>query len=282
MSEYENVKMTESEMVDSFNALRKQIMLCKVAIGVGFIGIAVCFVMKKIVFAIAMMVVFIGGASKLTEYTKQIKEISGNGILKKIFYELFDEVSFDHDGHYEKSEIAEANFGYPYHTIKGTDLVRAQYKGKDISLCDLELVGTSHSNSSSHDSTVFHGLWVIYDLGKEFDANLSICEMNSIEKKISDKGIEIDNPEFDKKYRVITDDVVAGKNILNDSLMQLILDFDKKANAKSNIAFLRNGKIHIALNTNTDPLAVKSSDIEGLKALFMSKITVITDFIDQL
>jgi len=283
MSEYENVKMTESEMIDAFNALRKKMFLSKLAIIVGFIGISAFFLMNKIIFAVAMIVVFIGGAMKYGSYNKEIKDIAGNGILKKIFYELLDEMEFDHNGHYEKAEIEEAKFLYPYHTIKGTDLVKGKYKGKDISLCDLELVGTTHTRGSSHDSTVFHGLWVIYDLGKNFNANLSILEMNAIEKKISEKGFETDNAEFNKKYTSMADDVVEAKKILTDRLMNMILEFDKAANAKSNVAFLRNGKIHVALNNNSmDPLAVKASDPEVLKTQYMAKIKVITDFIDEL
>jgi len=106
--------------------------------------------------------------------------------------------------------------------------------------------------------------------------------MSSIEKNISEKGFETNNSEFNKKYGLFADDVEEGRKILSDKLMNQILDFDEKANAKSNIAFLKNGKVHIALNNVKDPFAVNASDPEKLKQEFTSKISVITEFIDKL
>jgi len=282
MNDYKDVKMTDSEMVDAFKTLSKQMLISKIAIAVGFIGIAFFFITNKILFAVVMMIVFIGGASKYTQYNKQIKDISGNGVLKKVFFKLFDEVEYDHDAHYDESTIDEAGFRYPYHTVSGTDLVKGKYKDRDISLCDIELISTSHSRGSSHDKTVFHGLWVVYDLGKSFGTNLSILEMSSIEKTLSEKGFETGNEEFNKKYTLIADDESEGRKILTDGMIQKILDFDNAANAKSNVAFLKDGRMHVALNTTFDPFAVKSSDIDVLTAQYTAKIKVITDFIDNI
>jgi len=68
------------------------------------------------------------------------------------------------------------------------------------------------------------------------------------------------------------------------ALMEYIVQMDEKADAKTNLSFLRNGKLHIALNSGRDSLEIKgfSSDVEKIKAQFEAEIRQVTDVIDEL
>jgi len=62
------------------------------------------------------------------------------------------------------------------------------------------------------------------------------------------------------------------------------MQMDQKADAKTNLSFLRGGKLHVALNSGRDSFEIKRNmhDVQKIRAQFEGELKYVTDLIDEL
>lgn len=107
--------------------------------------------------------------------------------------------------------------------------------------------------------TVFKGIFFIADFNKHFHGKTYVVpnagdlfqDIGKLLQKWSGRGdiVKLDNPEFEKWFTVYGTDQVEARYILSPSLMELLLNFRRKAAAAVHISFIHS-KLFVALSVD--------------------------------
>ncbi|MCF2679364.1 DUF3137 domain-containing protein [Faecalicatena contorta] len=132
--------------------------------------------------------------------------------------------------------------------------------------------------------TFFRGQWLICDLGKEFPGEVFISANPKKGKPSLERDVTMDNEEFNDRFCVKTKVPEEAFYILTPHMMEHILEMADKANGWVYMAFLRSGKIHIAVNTDRDifELGDTKADYDTLHQKFLDELKWFADMIDAL
>lgn len=190
----------------------------------------------------------------------------------------------------ETEEGVSGAFPFGFDKASGGDYIKASYRGVGLELCDLmleeevrETTTDSDGNSTSDTSNkiVFVGQWLILDFHKELSADLGVFE--GLRKRYDQ--IETENAEFNKRYGISCDSVHDAFYILTPNMMEHIMAMDRRAGGKVYLRFLREGKIHVAVNSRRDHFEVGSlndADLPSLRMKFRGEVRYVTELIDAL
>ena len=177
-----------------------------------------------------------------------------------------------------------------YHGLPFDPHIKASYRGVGLELCDLMLeeevrtTSTDSDGNSTSDTSnriVFVGQWLILDFHKELSADLGVYE--GLRKRYDQ--IETENAEFNKRYGISCDSVHDAFYILTPNMMEHIMAMDRRAGGKVYLRFLREGKIHVAVNSRRDHFEVGSlndADLPSLRMKFRGEVRYVTELIDAL
>ncbi len=287
------------EQDESMNAeLRKLQSILLILRVLMFICYAVAFVF--VIFAIVnstfptgliVMVIVCGIITMVQDhFTKKMKTYVSDNITKQALSDVFDIAEYNPFGHIDSSKITGAYFGIgSFDNLEGSDYVRGTYKGLPIEFCDMHLTERhTRTNEDGREEeyyeTVFRGLWLICDFGKELSASMRLWERDKLGKLVGGKGIATENERFNKNFHIESDVEVEAFYILTPHMMEYILEMDKKADGQTHMRFDRGGKVQIAIGTNRDSFEVSKNvkDATLLRKQFVREIRYITDIIDEL
>jgi len=265
-------------------ALQKQNMLWKGILLAVVIGTVACMFMQVTPGVIVGMIAIVAVGMKSNKISKIVKKNAGNNIVTQVINEIFDDVQYDPFGHISSYDVDSANFRFDYDRIEGSDHIIGKYKGLNVELSDVDLIVVTHDKDGEHESHVFKGMWMICDFGKQIVADVQVCEKTKLGQLLNKGGIHTENEAFNKQFNIRSESQEEAFYILTPHMMEYIIKMDAKANAKTNLSFLKNGNLHIALNSGRDSLEIKgfSSDVEKIKAQFQAEIHQVTDVIDEL
>jgi len=222
---------------------------------------------------------------KSGKYSNIVKKNVGSNITSQVLRNVFDEVQYDPLSHISGFDLDRADFKFHYDKIEGSDHVLGKYKGLNIEMSDVKLISISHDKDGhTEENTIFEGLWMICDFGKHLVADVQVCERSRLGQLFSKGGIKTENEAFNKQFFIRSSSQEEAFYILTPHMMEYIVQMDAKANARTYLSFLRNGKLHIALHSGKDSFEIKgfSSDVEKIKGQFEAEIRQITDLIDEL
>jgi len=284
MRDIDELKIKDDQMSEEIKSLQRKAVIAKICMIGGFIGIAVCFITNHIPVAIACMALMIFGASNTKKTGESMKGLVGEGIVKQVVTKIFSEVNYDPFGYLDDRQIDSAEFDFPYNRSEGNDYVHGKYKDFDIEMSGLRLISVSHSDGHDHENSVFRGIWMICDFGRGFKANVSISEKNALDKLSREQGVETEDAAFNKQFRIISDNDEQALSFLSPKLREYIVATDAKSKKKTSLCFLKNGKLHIALDYGKQAFTVsgKSGSVDEIKAQFAAEIKVLTDIIDDI
>ena len=248
-------------------------------------------------YSVGVIIIVIGGGVLCTglitlkEYKGHIKEQLSRSVVPQVLSEVFDQVEYDAYRHISPEVIyASGAFPFGFDKASGGDYIKASYRGVGLELCDLmleeevrETTTDSDGNSTSDTSNriVFVGQWLILDFHKELSADLGVYE--GLRKRYDQ--IETENAEFNKRYGISCDSVHDAFYILTPNMMEHIMAMDRRAGGKVYLRFLREGKIHVAVNSRRDHFEVGSlndADLPSLRMKFRGEVRYVTELIDAL
>lgn len=251
----------------------------------GFAGFIVAGIVSKIAAVILCVAFFLLGAAVASKAKRAIKQAASSGILKQALEDVFDDVEYDAFSHFPSSVVDSAGFGFNYDEMEGSDYVRGKYKGLNIEMSDINLIDVT-VDSDGHDSrtSVFHGMWLICDFGKELTADVRVCERSKLGKALGKGGIKTENEAFNKQFKITSSDEENAFYILTPHMMEYIVEMDEKAKARTYLSFMRGGKLHVALDSGKDAFEVGRGkyDAVQIREQFVSEIRFVTDLIDEL
>lgn len=263
----------------------------KIVLGVGGI-LSVVGVMCGQFVVIFIPGVILGGigAIVMNKGEKAMKEITSSRIVQEALEEVFDHVDYQPFSHLSSSCVYSADLGFRFDEVSGSDYVKAEYKGLPIEMSDLQLetVDTIRDEETNTDrevrNTVFHGMWLVCDFGKELSANLQIRERGTWSKLLGRGGIQLENQAFNRRFLVTSENEHEAFYILTPHMMEYILGMVDKANGSTSLSFIREGKMHVAIASGRDAFEVGKGRVNAaeLRRKFVGEIRYVTDLIDEL
>lgn len=156
-------------------------------------------------------------------------------------------------------------FPHAIDRYRGNDYVKGSIDNVALEFSDVHAeYQTRDSKGRTQWHTLFRGLFLIAEFNKHFKSRTVILPdlaqkqfgsllggwLQSMNRS-RDELIRLDNPEFEKKFVVYGNDAIEARYILTHSMMQQILDFQRKLTAPLSISFVHN-HIHIAIDTRKD------------------------------
>ena len=173
-------------------------------------------------------------------------------------------LTYDPAGYIPKADFKRAKiFSYRADSYHGEDLVRGTYKGVPIRFSELKVQEVHNNGKNTNRHTFFDGVFLIADFHKDFkyrhwvlpdtaEAAFGQVFGNFLQKlNLPGRGhmTRMEDPAFEKKFVVYTEDDVEARYILTPKLMHTMLKLSerfRKGASKIGFAFM-NSNVYIAI-----------------------------------
>lgn len=195
------------------------------------------------------------------------------GFKNKVISAIVSNVSLGlyYDARLEISREAFRSSGlfttYP-HRYSGEDLIGGRYGKTDFKLSEVHAEERrqrrTKNGTQTYYVTIFKGLFLIADFHKHFRGRTFVLPDNSegifgtwLSKKLQSfsggRGelVYLEDPEFEKHFKVYSNDQVEARYILSTSLMEDILHLRKRFGTSIRLSFLRSN-VYLAIPTSRD------------------------------
>ncbi|MDD2829319.1 MAG: DUF3137 domain-containing protein [Sulfuricurvum sp.] len=162
---------------------------------------------------------------------------------------------------FERSQL----FNHSIDRYRGNDYVKGSIDGVPIEFSDVHAeYQTRDSKGRTQWHTLFRGLFLVAEFNKHFKSR-TVLLPDLAEKTFGnliggwlqslnisrDKVIQLDDPEFEKKFVVYGNDPIEARYILSHSMMNRIVEFQKKISYPLFISFVYN-HIHVGIGAGKD------------------------------
>ena len=174
--------------------------------------------------------------------------------------------------------------------FSSNNYVSGYYKDIKAEMSDVHIQDES-TDSDGHTTytTIFRGQWMIFDFNKYFKSNIQVWEkkvFGSISKRVSFKQhkVEMEDIDFNKKFKVIADNDLDAFYILTPRIMERIKEVEQAINGTLLMVFLNN-QLHVGVynNKTTFKLNVrKKINFEEFATNSIKDLDAIVKFIDIL
>ena len=286
----EKQNMTNEQLEKMLSRQRSAVTFFKfITYAFGIAAIVLIFV-GKIFIVIACLVLACVFGYQLAKHSEALKQTLGSNVINSVLGEVFETVEYNPFG--KVSSVSDAGMVFPfrYDKLRGSDYIKATYRGLNIELSDIELIHTeeredAEGHTESSEETVFQGQWLICDFGKELSGEVHISGKSKKHHGGSIKGnVKMENEQFNKQFSVNAQDPQEAYYILTPHMMEYILSMSEKSGGTVYMSFLRGGKLHVAVQTGRDffELGSDSVDIESLRNKFLKELHWFTSIIDEL
>ena len=289
----EKQKLTSEQLENELKSRKTKSLLAKIlTYGCGLLTILL-FAMNSYVAAVICLVLTFVGGYQMSKQDGAIKTLLGDNVIKNLINEVFDGAEYAPFKHIDTTKVTEAGMVFPfeYDSVNGSDYIKGSYKGLDVELSDIELrkVDTRYDETAQQwkdeEQLVFKGQWLICDFGKELSGEIHISDgAKKLRKQHKNDSVEMENTAFNDRFLVTSDDAHEAYYILTPHMMEYILTMAGKSGGEVYMAFLRGGKLHIAVKTERDffELGKTKTNIDELSRKFREEIKWFTDIIDVL
>jgi hypothetical protein len=241
-----------------------------------------------ILLAIIGIIIIAAGLHKLKRTKEEFSYLSKSQLYKKIigFYNLDYSPFSGIDSHVVDKTNLFPNFDQFY----SEDYIQGEYKGVELKLSEIELrkiVIREVGNKTIYtEEKIFGGLFIITDFHKRFSSTSYILPNKWIKISIGlpsiYKRVALEDPIFEKKFDVYSDNQIEARYILTPAFMERIMSLNKMG--KIRCCFIDKQMI-IALELNKDFLPELSLyeviDKERIRKL-LDELQVIFDVINTL
>ena len=238
---------------------------------------------------VCLVLTFIFGY-QLSRHSEALKKTLGSNVINEVLEEVFETVEYNPFGKISSISSAGMVFPFRYDKLRGSDYIKATYRGLNVELSDVELINAEElidadGNVDRSENTVFRGQWLICDFGKELSGEVHISGNSKKSYGVSISGnVKMENERFNRQFFVNAQNPQEAYYILTPHMMDYILTMSEKSGGTVYMSFLRDGKLHIAVQTGRDFFELGGSkvNIESLRNKFLGELHWFTDIIDEL
>ena len=222
----------------------------------------------------------------------EMRNYLGGTVIPVVLSQVFDDLEYEKNGYIDGGLIKSVDMSFPFRfdDVIGSDHVRGTYRDVHVELSDIRLMTVSTYTATDKDGnprteekrkTVFQGQWLILDFHKELSADLCVFEGG---RKRSGQ-IETESAAFNEKFGISCDSAHDAFYILTPHMMEHILTMDQRAGGGISLHFLKEGKVHVAVNSGRDHFEAGSLEyvkVSELLRRFRDEVWYVTDLIDTL
>ena len=284
----EEKQITTNEQLEAeLQSLRSKATVAKIlTYGSGAAAI-LCFITGLIPVAIVFIVLALVGGYQLEKNSSRLKKILSDNVISSVLKEaLGDAVEYNPWGKINPGSMV---FPFSYNCADGSDHIKAVYHGVNVELGDIELIDESEvtdeeGRTERTRNTQFKGQWLTCDFGKELAGEVYISERTKKTRRSLKSNVTMDNEQFDKRFCVRADDPQEAYYILTPHMMEYIISIADKSGGTVYMSFLRDGKLHVAVQTGRDffELGKNNANVEELRQKFLGELRWFTDIVDTL
>lgn len=234
------------------------------------------------------------GSSAISKAKSEVKDKLSKSVIPEVLSSVFDGVQYDPDGRISDDVIHGTHMFFPFHftDIDGSDLIRGSYRGVNIEMSDITLTEVREytetdddGNTETHTQTSVHftGQWLTCDFHKQLSADLCVFESN---RRMRPRDlIETENEAFNQKYGVSCSSPHDAFYVLTPHMMEYIMTMDERAGGNTYLRFLKEGRVHVAVNSGRnhfEPDNLEDAGLDALRHKFRNEVQYVVDLIDAL
>ena len=220
-------------------------------------------------------------SAPITSYKSDVK----SQIFPKIF-QFFGDFTYSENGGLSIQSLKPSDIVPSYDTESTEDYIKGDYKGVSLELTEACLQNESRdSKGNRRTTTVFNGLFVLLSMHKNFKGKTIIKKDagaigNWFKKKFSKlENVQLEDPEFEKKFEVYSDDQIEARYLLTTSFMERLLKLEKLLAAKGLQASFYDDKLLIMIPSKENRFETASVFIP---ATFEEDINIILAEMDEI
>jgi len=199
-----------------------------------------------------------------TTMMRRVKLLYKKLVVPSLLKELDPGLSYNPEGHIPKEEFRRSKiFSQSIDSYEGEDLVFGSYKGIPVRFSELTVQEKHSDGKNTTYHTFFSGVFMIADFNKDFkyshwvlpdtaEAAFGQVVGNFLQKlKLPGRGhmTRMEDPAFEKKFVVYTEDDVEARYILTPKLMHTMLKLSerfRKGASRIGFAFM-DSNVYVAI-----------------------------------
>ena len=283
----EKQTMTNEQLEAAINSARAKEKIANFLIYGAGAAMILMFCLKKILPGIFFLVLLLVGGYLWGKSAGVAKKLLSDKVVGVVLKEVLgDAVEYNPWGKINPGSMV---FPFSYNCVDGSDHIKAVYNGLNIELGDVELIDKTEDtdeegHTNTRQDTVFKGQWLTCDFGKELAGEVYISEWGKKDRRRMKSNVTMDNEQFSKRFCVRADDPQEAYYILTPHMMEYILTMADKSGGTVYLSFLREGKMHVAVQTGRDffEFGNNNANVEELRQKFLDELRWFTDVIDTL
>ena len=284
----EKQTMTNEQLESNLKSLQIKATITKLlTYAAGAAMIIVWFFMGNLVMGLVLLVIALVFGYLSAKSSSTLKKLLSDNIIGGVLKEaLGDAVEYNPWGKINPGSMV---FPFSYNCADGSDHIKAAYNGLNIELGDIELINETENtdengNTQKNSQTCFKGQWLTCDFGKELSGQVYISEWTKKDRRSMKSNVTMDNEQFGKRFCVRADDPQEAYYILTPHMMEYIISIADKSGGTVYMSFLRDGKLHVAVQTGRDffELGKNNANVEELRQKFLGELRWFTDIVDTL
>lgn len=132
------------------------------------------------------------------------------------------------------------------------DNFRGEYRQTPIEISETKLYYYEYTRNGRKKRTEFKGVLISIGVGKRFTGHTIVRSREFLFNKKVYQEVKLEDPEFNKKYFVDSNDQVEARFLLTPAFMERFKNITTSFNAYEHQCSFKNGKILIALSTYKD------------------------------
>lgn len=279
--------MTNEQLEAAINSARAKETFANVLIYGAGAAMILMFCLKKIPLAIFFLALLLVGGYLWGKSAGVAKKLLSDQVVSGVLKEVLgDAVEYNPWG---KINPGSMEFPFSYNSVDGSDHIKAVYNGLNMELGDVELIDkTEETDEEGHTMTrqftFFKGQWLTCDFGKELAGQVYLSERTKKDRRSLKSNVTVDNEQFCRRFCVRADDPQEAYRILTPHMMENILTLADKSGGTVYLAFLRDGKMHLAVQTGRKLFELGNSNtkVEELRRKYLGELRWFTEVIDML
>ena len=283
----EKQTMTNEQLEAAINSARAKEKIANFLIYGAGAAMILMFCLKKILPGIFFLVLLLVGGYLWGKSAGVAKKLLSDKVVGVVLKEVLgDAVEYNPWGKINPGSMV---FPFSYNCVDGSDHIKAVYNGLNIELGDVELIDKTEDtdeegHTNTRQDTVFKGQWLTCDFGKELAGQVYVSERSKKDHRSMKSNVTMDNEQFSKRFCVRADDPQEAYYILTPHMMEYILTMADKSGGTVYLSFLREGKMHVAVQTGRDffEFGNNNANVEELRQKFLDELRWFTDVIDTL
>ena len=283
----EKQTMTNKELESQLQSLQTKDLIFKILTYGCCAGLVISLVMGQLAIFFVLMIITMVFGTQWSKASGAIKKLLSDNIISGVLKEaLGDAVEYNPWGTINPGSMV---FPFSYNCTAGSDHIKVVYHGVNVELGDIELIDESEvtdeeGRTEKTRNTQFKGQWLTCDFGKELAGEVYISERTKKTRKSLKSDVTMDNEQFAKRFCVRANDPQEAYYILTPHMMEYITAMADKSGGTVYLSFLRNGKMHVAVQTGHDffELGKTNTDVETLRQKFLDELRWFTDIVDTL